>query len=58
MDVMVKRNKQKPQTQVGAAFSVMTEMERLGVAPDEETLHLMVRTLMQAKEPDVDKVST
>jgi hypothetical protein len=42
--------------QVGAAFSVMTEMERLHVAPDAETCHLMVRILVQAKEPDGDKV--
>ena len=42
--------------QVGAAFSVMTEMDRLGVAPDEETCHLMVRILVKAKEPDGDKV--
>jgi len=43
--------------QVGAAFSVMTEMERLSVAPDAETCHLMVRILVQAKESDGDKVS-
>jgi hypothetical protein len=42
--------------QVGAAFSVMTEMERLSVAPDQETCHLMVRILVQAKEPDTEKV--
>ena len=42
--------------QVGAATSVMTEMDRLNVAPDQETCHLMVRILVQAKEPDVAKM--
>lgn len=42
--------------QVGAATSVMTEMDRLGVAPDDETCHLMVRILVQAKEADAKRV--
>ena len=42
--------------QVGAATSVMTEMDRLGVAPDDETCHLMVRILVQAKEADAKRM--
>jgi len=44
--------------QVGAAISVMNEMDRLGIAPNDETCHLMVRILAQAKEADVKRMES
>ena len=42
--------------QLGAATSVLTEMERLGVEPDAETCHLMVKIVVNGKTPDVAKM--